>query len=210
MKSRIFHPVVVFHIFFVANVFAQIPRTVDEAKKMSLTSNLAQIAEIQGVTEKDLGVDAIRKILTQHEGSLIGDISDVSKFATLKDLCSKIEALPDRDKLGKELFKLFKKLNVVEGEPKNWNEVLVKGEGGSLGLITKCLLASSGKNIQSKVLDYLLEEDQLAKAKLFLEKARFEGDKEEFKILLGQKIEAAKSDEMKGLLLLFTEKTPSK
>src|SRR5690606_8317287 len=148
-------------------------------------------------------------ILTHHENALVGDIGELSKFATLKDLCSSIEALPEREQLEGELFDLFKKLDVAEGEPKNWNEVLVKGEGGSLGLVTKCLLVISGKNMQSKVLDYLLEEDQLAKAKIVLEKAKIAGKGEEFTNLLAQKIEAATSEEMKALLLDFFEKKPS-
>ena len=200
MKSKILYQIVVLHMFFVASVSAQLPQTVEEIKKMSFTSNLTRIEESEGVKGKSLEIEVIKRILTHHENALVGDISEVSKFATLKDLCSKIEALPDREQLQDELFKLFKKLNVVEGEPKNWNEVLVKGEGGSLGLITKCLLVSSGKNMQSKMLDYLLEADQLAKAKLVLEKARIEGKKEEFKNLLDQKIKAAKSDEMRDIL----------
>ena len=210
MKSKILYHIVILHMLFVAHIVAQVAQTEEEVKKLLFTSNLPQIAESEGIKEKSLSIELIKKILTHHEDALIGDISELSKFATLKDLCAKIEALPDREQLQDELFKLFKKLNVVEGEPKNWNEVLVKGEGGSLGLITKCLLVSSGKNMQSKMLDYLLEADQLAKAKLVLEKARIEGKKEEFKNLLDQKIKAAKSDEMRDILLHFPEEPTSK
>ena len=205
MKSKKYYRIVILQMLIMANVMAQIPKSVDEAKKIIPISNLAQIAKAEGAQENELTIAVIIKILTNHEKSLVGDISDFSKFITLQDLCSKIEALPDRDQLEEELYMLFKKLNVVEGEPKNWNEVLVKGEGGSLGLITKCLLAISGKNMQSKMLDYLLEADQLAKAKLVLEKARIEGKNEEFKNLLDQKIKAAKSDEMRDILLHFPE-----
>jgi hypothetical protein len=197
-------------MLFVAHIVAQVAQTEEEVKKLLFTSNLPQIAESEGIKEKSLSIELIKKILTHHEDALIGDISELSKFATLKDLCAKIEALPDREQLQDELFKLFKKLNVVEGEPKNWNEVLVKGEGGSLGLITKCLLASSDENMQSKMLDYLLETDQLDKAKLVLEKARIEGKKEEFKNLLEQKIKVTKSDKMRDILLHFTEDPTSK
>jgi hypothetical protein len=210
MKSKILYHIVIIHMLFVAHIVAQVAQTEEEVKKLLFTSNLPQIAESEGIKEKSLSIELIKKILTHHEDALIGDISELSKFATLKDLCAKIEALPDREQLQDELFKLFKKLNVVEGEPKNWNEVLVKGEGGSLGLITKCLLASSDENMQSKMLDYLLETDQLDKAKLVLEKARIEGKKEEFKNLLEQKIKVTKSDKMRDILLHFTEDPTSK
>lgn len=209
MKSKILYHAIVFHVFFVADVSAQLPQSVDETKKIAFISNLDQIAETEGAKEKTLEVDVIKKILTRHEDSLVGDISEISKFATLQDLCSRIESITERNQLESELFDLFKKLDVVEGEPKNWNEVLVKSEGGSLGLVTKCLLAISGKNMQSKVLDYLLEEDQLAKAELVLEKAKIAGKGEEFANLLAQKIEAATSEKMKTLLLDFFEKKPS-
>lgn len=141
MKSKIIYQIVVIHMFLVAHVSAQLPQTVDEVKDLLFTSNLAQIAESEGVKEKSLDIEVIKKMLTHHEDALVGDIGEFSKFATLRDLCSRIEALPERDQLEGQLFDLFKKLDVVEGEPKNWNEVLVIGLGGSLGLVTKCLLA---------------------------------------------------------------------
>jgi len=154
----------ILYMFFVTNVSAQIAQTEDEVKKLMFTSNLEKIVEIQGNKGQDLGVNAIRKILTQHEDALVGDISELSKFATLQELCSKIEVLPERQQLGGELFELFKKLSVLEGEPKNWNEVLVKGEGGALGLITRCLMESAGADLKSKVVDYLMKKKEKAPA----------------------------------------------
>ncbi|RYZ91288.1 MAG: hypothetical protein EOP06_07035 [Proteobacteria bacterium] len=209
MKSKIICSIAITHILLMASIFAQLPLTVDEVKKILPISNLEKIAESEGIKGRPLDVEAIRRILTRHENALVvGDMSDASKFATIRDLCSRIEALPDRAQLGEDLFKLFKKLDVMEGEPKDWNEILIKGEEGSLGPITKCLLASSGEEMRSKILDYLLAEDQLEKAKLFLKKATFAGEGEEMKKLVGAKMKAAKSDEMKEILLHFTEQNP--
>lgn len=199
----------ILYMFFVTNVSAQIAQTEDEVKKLMFTSNLEKIVEIQGNKGQDLGVNAIRKILTQHEDALVGDISELSKFATLQELCSKIEVLPERQQLGGELFELFKKLSVLEGEPKNWNEVLVKGEGGALGLITRCLMESAGADLKSKVVDYLIEVDQPSKTKVVLEKVKLLGQQRELTELLGRKMEEVKSDEIKNLFHNFVEEASS-
>lgn len=146
---------------------------------------LVQISASQGVEKDALGVEAIKKILIQQEGALIGDISEVSKFATLKEL------------------------DIVKGESKNWNEVLVKVEGGALGLISKCLIEIAGEDSRSKMVDDLIEEDQSGKAKIVLEEAKIAGKKEEFTNLLEPKIEVVKSEEMKNLVNLFVAETPS-
>ncbi len=208
MKLKMFYQIVIFQLYFLVNVSAQLPRTVEEIKKMTFNSNLTQIAESEGAKENNLEVQVIKKILTNHENALVGDITEVSKFATLQDLCLRIEALKEREQLENELFSLFKKLNVVEGEPKNWNEHLVKSEGGSLGLVSKCLLASLGKDMQLKVLDYLIEEDQFAKAEVFFKKADIAGKREELVNLLAHKIDAAKSEKMKTLFRDFVENKP--
>jgi len=199
----------ILYMFFVTNVSAQVAQTEDEVKKLMFTSNLEKIAEIQGNKGQDLGVKAIKNILTQHEDALVGDISELSKFATLQELCSKIRALPERQQLGGALFELFKKLSVLEGEPKNWNEVLVKGEGGALGLITRCLMESAEADLKSKVVDYLIEVDQPSKTKVVLEKAKLLGQQRELTELLERKMEEVKSDEIKKLFHNFVEEASS-
>lgn len=209
MKQKTIYPILVLYIFFVVNAFAQIAQTEDDVKKLMFTSNLEKIAEAQGSKGQDLGVKAIENILIHHEYDLLGDISEISKFATLQELCSKIGALPERQQLGEKLFELFKKLSVLEGEPENWNEVLVKGEGGALGLITRSLIESADADLKSKVVDYLVEVDQPSKTKVFLEKAKFLGQQKELTELLAEKMEKVKSDEIKKLFKNFVEETSS-
>ena len=199
MKQKTIYSILVLYMLCVANASAQIAQTEYDVKKLMFTSNLEKIAEAQGSKGQSLGVKAIEDILIQHEHDLLGDISEISKFATLQELCSKIGALPERQQLGGRLFELFKKLSVLEGDPKNWNEVLVKGEGGALGLITKSLIESADADLKSKVLDYLVEIDQPSKTKVFLEKAKFLGKQKELAELLAQKMEKVKSDETKKL-----------
>ena len=59
-------------------------------------------------------------------------------------------------------------------------------------------------------MDHLIEENQPDKAKLVLEKAKITGKKAELANLLRQKVEAAKSEEIKNLFSSFIEERSSK
>ena len=203
-------PIVLWLVLFSGSVVAQVAQTVDEVEALLFTSNLEQIARSEGAKGKVLELEVIQKILAKHEDALVGGISDFSKFATLKELCSNIEVHSERKHLEGELFRLFKKVGVIQGKPKNWNEELVKSEGGPLGLVTKCLLVSSGKEMRSKVLDYVIEADQFAKTKLLLEKVEIAGERKEFAGLVVQKAKAARSKKMEALLHDFSNKASSK
>lgn len=210
MKSEILYFLVALNFFPATSVVAQIAQTADEVNELLFVSNLKQIVASEGEKYDALGVESIRKILINHEMSLFGGIGDFSRFATLKDLCSKIEDHPDRKLLNDELFALFKKLPVLEGEPKNWNEVAVKSEGGALGLIAKCLLASSEEEMHLKVINYLVKSDEIPKTELLMEKARIIGKGEYFARSFSDNLNEAKSEKMEALIRGFAEKVSPK
>lgn len=200
-------------IIFLAPPFVNILAQNEEGKedkKLVVGSQLNRILDSRGLELENLKISDIREILKGEKENLIGGTSDLAKFYTLSSLSTIIKKHPNREDLQSDLFSLFRSLKVSKDKPKNWGEYLVDGAGGSLGLITECLLASSGKEMQSKIVDYLLEEDQPDKAKLVLEKAKITGKKAELANLLRQNIEVAKSEEMKNLFRNFIEETPSK
>jgi|GEM_PF-6166990 DNA-binding Xre family transcriptional regulator len=189
---------------------AQVPQTAEEVKAMMFISKLGEIATLKGEKVDSLSLKSIKSILENNKNDLYGGMGEFSKFATLQDLCKRLEKHPERKELQETLFELFKTLPLMQGKPKNWNEILVQGEGGSLGLITKCLLVSAGEDFQLKIVDHLIEENQPDKAKLVLEKAKITGKKAELANLLRQKVEAAKSEEIKNLFSSFIEERSSK
>lgn len=210
MKSYVLYQLIVLPLVFAMPSFAQVAKTADEVKQLMFTSHFGKIVQSEGGKKDALEVDVIKKILANHGNSLFGGMSDFSKFATLKELCSETEKHPKRSQLNEDLFKAFQQLSILEGEPKNWNEVAVKSEGGALGLVTKSLVAISDEKTKASILDYLIQEDDTAKANLVLEKSQMINKKEGLLQLVAERTGRAKSEKKKNLLLNFSNKQESK
>ncbi len=176
-----------------------LPRTAEEFAKMQFKSNLEQIAESEGAQDGVLQAGVIRRILTHHKDKLLGGIDDGPKFATLRKLCQKIAELPEREEVREELFSLFKEAKPLLEEPKNWNEILIKGDGGALGLVSQCLIGSYGEEMHARMLDQLIETDDVVRARVVLERARFVGKEKEIARLVTGRIDSIKSASMREL-----------
>lgn len=188
------------YLFCLLPTSAQQPKTADEVKAIMFVSRLDEIIEKKGEKINSLSIDTIKSIFENNKSHLYGGLSDISKFATLRDLCERAMTNPNKADLQGTLFKLFKNLPLIEGEPSNWNENLIKSEGGALGLITKCLIDVSDLKLQSEVLDYLIRENDILKMKLFINKIMITKKIDGFDKLLEKKTKGSRSKEMKEAL----------
>ena len=210
MKTKTLLQIVGFLVFSVSTVTAKIPRTKEEVENASLKSKLKEMVESEGGKLDAPGVPVLRKILTDQQDMLLCGIEDGSKYATLRDLCKKIAVLPERAQLGDALFAFFEKTKPIIEKPDDWNEVLIKGDGGSVGLVADCFLAGYGEEMWVRMLDGLIEEGDVEKARVVLDRARTSGKQAEMSRLIAGKVDAAKSEEMKALFRAFPETDDAK
>lgn len=179
------------------------PISPDEIKILSAKSKLQDILVVRNIDRKSINIEDIHKIIVEEKDNLHGKIKDVSNFFTLIDLCEVIKNHPNKKDLSPLLLKEYETAEVLQGEPENWNEILVKSRDGFLGVYIDCYLDISGHEAFRKMFDSAYNKNDTSKMKVILNRIRISDDLENYLKIIEAAIEGAKSDEMKKLLKEF-------
>jgi len=178
----------------------RIPGGNTKLENLNANTKLGKLISGRGENAAALTVESIEEILNENSEDLFGGMNEPDKFFALKELSEVIKDHPQKKELGATLFELFKQLPVIEGEPKNWNEILIANEGGSVGLITDCLVVIPGNDFRLEIFDYLIRADDTKKMNILLERIGTNGKRADFRGLIENKEKEANSIGMKELL----------
>lgn len=164
------------------------------------TSRLDDILKAKKMERAKLDSKEISRIISENKSELYGKMNEVSKFLTLSDLCEIIRNLPEKNDLPATLLREYETVTPLQGEPENWNEVIVKSGDGALGLIVGCLLEISGNEAFDKMVEIAQEKDDLSRMKVIFNRIRNSDDRKEYLKKIQARIDNSKSEEMNKLL----------
>ena len=148
----------------------------------------------------DLKLADLENILRNHKAEIFSADLDRKKFSLLLELCQKLKEIPEGKELQPLLLKEISAQKVIERPPVGWDEILVSGHGGSVGLLMECVIAISGEMGFNQIFHSVVEAKNPVKLKILLLQIAIRRERANYDPILVAKLESLELPQLKEVI----------
>ena len=150
---------------------------------------------------EDLKLADLENILRIHKTEIFSADLDKKKFSLLMELCQKVKEIPEGKELQPLLLEEISKQKAIEQRPPvGWDEILVSGYGGSVGLLMECVIAISGEAGFNQIFDAVVEAKDPVKLKILLLQISIRRERAKYDPILAVKLKTLESPQLKEVV----------
>ena len=188
MKLKITGICLLFSISFLGAIFL----AAQETPKLPPTP-LQLLIDKDASREADLKLGDIENLLRNHRRELFSDDLDMKKFSLLRKLCEDLKKIPEAKELQPLLLKVISDQKAIDRPPVGWNEILVAGFGGGIGLLMDCVIGISGAAGFNQIFDSVVNAQDPVKMKILLVQVAIRNERAQCDPIVGMKLKTIHS-----------------
>ncbi len=173
--------------------------TPEDTSKLPPSSLQLLLARVPGQVA-DLKLVDIEDLLRNHKREIFSEDYDKKKFYLLGDLCESLEKNPQGKDLLPLLLKEITSQKAVDCPPVGWDEIMVSGKGGGIGLLMKCVLAISGEAGFNQIFDSVVSAENPVKLNILLIQVNIRGERAKYDPVLKMKLQTLQSAQLKAVI----------
>lgn len=150
--------------------------------------------------ETAIGKADLENLLLNRKTELFSEIPDARKFGLLDQLCNKLKSIPEGKDLQPLLLKEISTLKAINRPPVGWDEILILGRGGDVGVLMDCVISMSGEEGFNQIFDSLATADDPVKLKILLLQIAIRKERAKYDPILEMKLKTLQSPRLKEVI----------